>query len=69
MNIKNLNDPTTPAALGPYVIVPPLKTATSYNEPGLPTPPAGWGKVLGYSEAQSEKDESESSPDTDEGMS
>lgn len=69
MSIKNPNDPTEGIALGPSVIVTPNKTATSYNEPGLPRPPAGWGKVLGYSEAQSERDESEKSPDTDEGMS
>jgi len=23
------------------------KTATSYNQPGLPTPPAGWGRDAG----------------------
>lgn len=67
--IKNENDPTDGEAVGPYKIVAPIKTTTSYNEPGLPKSPAGWGKVLGYSEAQMERDEGEKSPDSDEGMS
>lgn len=37
-------DPTDAAARVAVKITPPLKTPTSYNEPGLPTPPAGWGK-------------------------
>lgn len=44
MNIKNPNDPTDPQALGPSGGMKTIKTTTSYNEPGLPTPPAGWGK-------------------------
>lgn len=60
------NDFTDEAAMGPIKVVAPNKTATSYNEPGLPPPPAGWGKVLGVGEAQAEKDEDERSPDTDE---
>lgn len=46
-NIRNKNDIMTDAsALGPSQNAPVLKTATSYNEPGLPKPPAGWGKKL-----------------------
>lgn len=45
MNIKNLNDPTDPQALGPSGGMKVIKTPTSYNEPGLPTPPAGWGST------------------------
>lgn len=47
-NIRNKNDFTDAAAMGPYKVVPPTKTASSYNEPGLPTPPEGWGKSLGF---------------------
>lgn len=47
MTDKNPLDPSDPIALGKCVEVPPIKTTTSYNEPGLPTPPAGWGKTLG----------------------
>lgn len=68
-NIKNLNDPTDPSAMGPQGGYVQIKSQTSYNEPGLPPPPAGWGVQLGYSEAQMERDESEKSPDNDEGMS
>lgn len=46
-----------------------ISTPTSYNKPGIPPPPAGWGRILPPSEAQSEMDESESGSDSDEGMS
>lgn len=62
-------DPSDPAAFEPISKQVVIKSTTAYNEPGLPKPPAGWGKVLGYGEAQMERDEGESSPDTDEGMS
>lgn len=45
--IKSKVDPTDAIAVGPSKMVAPTKTATSYNEPGLPTPPAGWGRNIG----------------------
>lgn len=42
----NLNE-TTDQFIAGCVMTPPIKEATgAYREPGLPTPPAGWGKVL-----------------------
>lgn len=64
--IKSPIDPTDDAAIGPSQTIAPTKTATSYSEPGLPSPPAGWGKVIGYDEVQMERDEQERQPDTDE---
>lgn len=37
-------------ALGPSQMGIVLKSATTYNEPGLPKPPAGWGRQLSLSE-------------------
>lgn len=34
-----------------------IKSTTEYNEPGLPTPPAGWGKVVGFTDAVDGDDE------------
>jgi hypothetical protein len=49
MKIRNENDlMTDAAALGPSQMGQTLKSVTSYNEPGLPAPPAGWNKKLGY---------------------
>lgn len=44
MDIRNQNDNTDPEALGPSGGMHVLKTTSEYKEPGLPTPPAGWGK-------------------------
>lgn len=38
-------DPSTEVM--PHQVVPAFSTTTSYNRPGLPTPPAGWGKDVG----------------------
>lgn len=49
MKIRNENDITTADAyLGPTQMGKVNKTATTYNEPGLPKPPGGWGKKLGF---------------------
>lgn len=61
--IKNPNDPTDPQALGPSGGIKTIKTPTSYNEPGLPTPPAGWGKVVGFKDTVDNDDEGPHSPD------
>lgn len=45
---RNPNDFTDDKAMASVTVVAPAKTATSYNEPGLPSPPAGYGKQLGY---------------------
>lgn len=47
INIRNPNDNSDPIALGPSGGMHVIKTSTEYNEPGLPKPPAGWGKTLG----------------------
>ena len=49
---RNPNDiMTDEAALGPMGPMVTIKTADgTYNEPGLPTPPAGYGKKLTLSE-------------------
>lgn len=65
MKIRNENDITTADEyLGPTKMGKVNKTATTYNEPGLPKPPAGWGKQLGISD--SERSE-RLAPDTREG--
>lgn len=49
INIRNKNDiMTDDAALGPSQMGVALKSATTYNQPGLPKPPGGWGKKLGF---------------------
>ncbi len=48
---RNPNDMTSDMALGPHKTMPPTKTMEgTYNEPGLPKPPAGYGRVLSLSE-------------------
>ena len=42
-------DPSTEVM--PHAVAPVYKTATSYNEPGLPTPPAGYGRVIGFTDS------------------
>lgn len=64
MDIRNLNDFTDANAMGPSQMGKVNKTATTYNEPGLPKPPGGWGKKLGITD--SERDE-RLAPDTREG--
>jgi len=44
-------DPSDQKAMEPYQILTPCKTTTSYNEPGLPKPPAGWGRVVGFTDS------------------
>lgn len=56
-------DPSDQSAMEPYKVVPPSKTATSYNEPGLPPPPAGWGKVVTMVDTVDSDDEGPESPD------
>jgi len=38
-------------------------TSTSYNKPGLPTPPAGWGKVITMTDSVDGDDEGPESRD------
>lgn len=60
---RNPNDiMTDDVALGPGQIIPPTKTATSYSQPGLPKPPAGWNRVLGTSD-ESIKEAPDTRPD------
>ena len=48
MNIRNPNDVMTDdVALGPSQMGQKLKSMTTYSEPGLPSPPAGWNRNLG----------------------
>ena len=35
-------DPSDQSAMEPYVMAPVYKSATSYNNPGMPKPPGGW---------------------------
>lgn len=51
MTIRNALDISSDIALGPAAIAPVHKTPTSYNEPGLPSPPKGWGTKLGTTPA------------------
>ena len=54
MNIRNQNDILTDAsALGPTQMGRKLKTITTYTEPGLPKPPAGWNRKLGIYDTES----------------
>jgi hypothetical protein len=49
MTIRNQNDiNTSDLALGPHKTMAPESTDSSYNKPGLPTPPAGWGTDVGF---------------------
>ena len=63
INIKNPNDPSDAQALGPSGGMTVLKTATEYKEPGLPKPPAGWGKVVGFTDSVDGDDEGPESKD------
>jgi hypothetical protein len=56
-------DPSDQSAMEPYTVTPPLTTATSYNIKGMPTPPAGWGKVIGFVDSVDGDDEGPESPD------
>lgn len=42
----NLNDPSDMSAMAPITVAPITKSATTYNQPGLPKPPSGWGKTV-----------------------
>lgn len=49
MNKGSQYDPTDAAARGPLKVNAPMKTMEGgYNMPGLPTPPAGYGKQMGF---------------------
>ena len=63
--IRNENDiNTADAYLGPTQMGRKLKTITTYTEPGLPKPPAGWNRKLGIYDTESAE---LSGPDTREG--
>lgn len=65
INIRNKNDILTDAsAIGPTSPLKVIKSQTSYNEPGLPTPPEGWGRKLGIYDTESAEI---AGPDTREG--
>ena len=52
--IRNKNDiMTDAAALGPSQTGRTLKSVTTYTEPGLPPPPAGWNRKLGIYDTES----------------
>ncbi len=40
-----------------------IKSNTAYNEPGLPSPPAGWGKVASLTDSVDGDDEGPESRD------
>lgn len=64
MNIRNKNDILTDAsAMGPTSALKVIKSQTAYNEPGLPTPPKGWGRKLSITDSE----RGELAPDTREG--
>lgn len=64
MNIRNPNDIMTDAvALGPSQMGDAISSFSSYNKPGLPKPPAGWGKVIGLKDTFDSDDEGPESPD------
>lgn len=47
-----------------YDLTPKVITSTTeYNEPGLPKPPAGWGKKIGFTDAVDGDDEGPESRD------
>lgn len=56
-------DPSNPTYMELSQIAPVHKTATSYNEPGLKPPPAGWGRVLPLTDSVDGDDEGPESPD------
>jgi hypothetical protein len=45
VSTKNPLDPSDTIALGPNGPITVLQSQTEYHRPGLPTPPAGWGKT------------------------
>jgi len=64
VNIRNQNDIMTDAiALGPQGCFVQMKSSTSYNETGLPPPPAGWGRVIGFTDSVDNDDEGPESRD------
>lgn len=62
-NYKNPLEVSDDRALAQCIQTPPIKTTTSYNEPGLPKPPAGWGKVVGFKDSVDGDDEGPESKD------
>ena len=63
-NIRLQNDiMTDDIALGPSQMAPVTKSATTYNQPGLPKPPAGWGRVIGFKDTFDSDDEGPESLD------
>lgn len=61
--MKNPLDPSSDEEMKYHVTGPVYKTATSYNEPGLPTPPAGYGRVIGFTDSVDGDDEGPESRD------
>lgn len=61
--IRNPNDPTDDAAMGPSGPIVVLQSQTEYHRPGLPKPPAGWGKVIGFIDSVDGDDEGPEAPD------
>lgn len=54
MKFRNENEQTDQFIAG-IEVAPVIKTADSYNNPGMPTPPAGWGRKLPTDEESMEK--------------
>jgi hypothetical protein len=64
MNIRNLNDNSDDIALGPVGPMVVQKSADGvYNSPGMPAPPAGWGRVVGFTDPVDNDDEGPESKD------
>jgi hypothetical protein len=64
VNTKNPLDPSDAIALGPNGPVTVIKSMEGqYNEPGLPKPPAGYGRVIGFVDSVDGDDAGPESPD------
>lgn len=59
----NPNDFSDQSAMAEYTIAPAISTATSYNKPGLPKPPGGWGMVPPMTDSVDNDDEGPESKD------
>lgn len=63
INIRNPNDNSDAIALGPTGGMIVESTPTAYNKPGIPAPPAGWGKVVTMVDSVDGDDEGPESKD------
>lgn len=63
MSILNLNEMSDPAAISPHQFADDISSATTYNKPGLPKPPAGWGVVPPMTDSVDTDDEGPESKD------